>query len=302
MTEPNINPDQAPPSVEERLDGKPRSTRKRTAIAVLLSLLIPGMGQLFNRQPRKGLWMAVTFPLLALIAGESRILLSFWGVVILAVIIVAWRLFIIADAAHIACVDSKTDRGFRNSRITVFFIAGNILLAAFLPTPGQFLGRYAYFRAFRLRSDSMCPTACQGERLIANMDAFKTKPPQRGDIIIFDYDSASSKEIYIKRVIAVAGDVVEPGSNGAILVNGTSLGRTEICGKPILQKYPHEEPSSFSSERIPERSLFVVGDNLEHSFDSRMPGFGLVRLDHVRGKPLFLYWSPGRSRLGCPIR
>ena len=178
--------------------------RKRIAIAVLLSLLIPGMGQLFNRQPRKGLWMAVTFPFLALIAGESRILLSFWGVVILAVVIVAWRLFIIADAVHIACVDSKTERGFRNSRITVFFIAGIILLAAFLPTPGQFLGRYTYFRAFRLPSDSMCPTACQGERLIANMDAFKTKPPQRGDIIIFDYDSASTKEIYIKRVIAVA--------------------------------------------------------------------------------------------------
>jgi len=44
----------------------------------------------------------------------------------------------------------------------------------------------------------------------------------------------------------------------------------------------------------------VVGDNLSNSYDSRF--FGLVALNQVKGKPLILYWSPGTSRIGCPIR
>jgi hypothetical protein len=46
----------------------------------------------------------------------------------------------------------------------------------------------------------------------------------------------------------------------------------------------------------------MIGDNLGNSFDSRIPEFGLVPLDEIRGRPLFLYWSSKLSRIGCPVR
>jgi len=54
--------------------------------------------------------------------------------------------------------------------------------------------------------------------------------------------------------------------------------------------------------KVPEDSFFVIGDNLEHSLDSRFPEFGLVASNQLRGKALFLYWSSRESRIGCPIR
>jgi type IV secretory pathway protease TraF len=52
---------------------------------------------------------------------------------------------------------------------------------------------------------------------------------------------------------------------------------------------------------VPASSFFVVGDNSTNSYDSRIPGFGLVTLDQVRGRPVYIYWSTGKSRIGCAV-
>jgi len=51
-----------------------------------------------------------------------------------------------------------------------------------------------------------------------------------------------------------------------------------------------------------ERVLLRHLNNLDNSFDSRILDFGPVTADMVRGKPLHLYWSPTRSRIGCSFR
>jgi hypothetical protein len=58
----------------------------------------------------------------------------------------------------------------------------------------------------------------------------------------------------------------------------------------------------FKSTRVPEGTFFVVGDNLGKSFISRIPEFGSVVSEQMRGKPLFLFWSSGHSRMACPAR
>jgi signal peptidase I len=150
---------------------------------------------------------------------------------------------------------------------------------------------------FVARSGSMCPAICENERILAGMDAFSNRPPQRGEVIFFDQKESDTK--YTKRVIGVAGDTVARGPSNTILVNDKPLILPPPCGDN--NAYAHLAPNGppFETVKVPEGSLYVVGDNLDNSYDSRF--FGVVPQDKVRGKALLVYWSPNPSRMGCRI-
>lgn len=191
---------------------------------------------------------------------------------------------------------------FKDARLSFMILGSLIVICGLLPSTDHFLHKFGYFRAFRLPADSMCPTLCKGERLVADMDAFLKAAPQRGDVIVFDYQSNGTR--LTKRVIGVGGDIVS-GTDGTILVNGKSFTDRDlpkVCGKPIVELERGGERTSFGPVTVPESSFFVIGDNLANSFDSRFPGFGLVTQSQVQGRPLYIYWSPGASRIGCPVR
>lgn len=158
----------------------------------------------------------------------------------------------------------------------------------------------ANLRAFRSSSDSMCPALCVNERIMAAMDAFDKQPPRRGDVILFYFGPGNVT--YIKRVIAIDGDSVAPGPENSILVNGRSVELPQVCGNPAHNTNSYAAPESFPATTVPKGSYFVIGDNLNNSYDCRIEGFGLVKREQVRGKALFIYWSPGKSRFGCPIK
>jgi len=154
-----------------------------------------------------------------------------------------------------------------------------------------------YFGAFRIDSGSMCPTLCDGERIVAARDAFKSRSPERGELLLFDFNHNGT--LYTKRVIGVAGDTVARGPANTILVNNVSLTFPNPCGDhKSLERLAAEGPP-FQTVTVPNDGLFVIGDNLDNSFDSRF--FGFVTMDEVRAKPLFIYWSPDRSRIGCKL-
>jgi len=181
-------------------------------------------------------------------------------------------------------------------------VAGLILFVVISPTGEQYLRMYSNLRAFRVPSNAMRPTICEGERIVADMNAYQTKSPQRGQIILFYHEPGV---IFVKRVIGVGGDTVEPGPpgvEGKILVNGNPIKFPETCGKPVVTQDMAQEAPAFPVTKVPKDSFFVVGDNLGNSNDSRIPGFGFVSADELRGEPLSLYWSPGRSRVGCQVR
>jgi signal peptidase I len=106
----------------------------------------------------------------------------------------------------------------------------------------------------------------------------------------------------VKRVAAVGGDTVEPGPDNSVLVNGEAVKVPGACGYPIRSGDIPHEAIPVEAFTVPRDSFFVIGDNLSQSFDSRFSNFGLVKRDQVRGKALFIYWSAGKSRIGCSIR
>ncbi len=178
---------------------------------------------------------------------------------------------------------------YLTSSCAAILLAGILFLRIFNP------------QVYQVRSDSMCPTICEGEKILANLSHYHGRPPRRGDVIIFRHKSTAN--LHIKRVAAVGGDVFSI-SGQKILVNGKSFDHrapSKDCTAPEPQSTVPSLADPFEPVRMPEGSLFVVGDNLEHSFDSRYPGFGFVTTDQVRGKPLLIYWSPIGSRIGCSI-
>jgi signal peptidase I len=257
------------------------------------------MGQLYNRQPRKAFALALITYVLDFLMVKTRLLFTFSTMVVTILALGLWKLFVAAEAGYAAAA-KKPESAVPMPRLTYPFLAIIFFVAVFIPFPD--LKSEAGFASFKVPSASMCPTICLGERFVADMHAYKLRPPQRGDLILMKH--SSSDALFIKRVIAIAGDTVAPGPGGTILVKGQRFSSPAPCGTSVLPKQ-NPDPTgypAFQSTSVPEGSFFVVGDNIANSYDSRIPEFGPVTQEMVRGKPLFLYWSTSYSRIGCSIR
>ncbi|MFR3999961.1 MAG: signal peptidase I [Christensenellales bacterium] len=119
---------------------------------------------------------------------------------------------------------------------------------------------------------SMYPTLVGGEGMFTEKLTYAVCEPQHGDIIICRYPYHTEK--CVKRVIAVPGDRISI-SDGAIYLNGEKLDESAYWDGYI-------EDSEMPEVTVPERSLFVVGDNRNNSGDSRHVGF--IPYCQVKGK------------------
>ena len=281
-----------PPKVSDS-DDEP-SRIKRILIAMVLSLLVPGLGQVYERKPRRGLVIAFGVAFMSLMVIESRLWSTFTGLIGSFVVSFLVRLWVVADSVLLA---RRKRTGQPRPTEYVIAVAVLLVLGAY-PTP-DLMVRYSPFHAFKVSSGSMCPTICLGDRMIADMRAYKTQKPQRGEVALFDRDGITGK--LSKRIAAIAGDTVASDTDGTIIVNGLAFApRTEACGY-------REPPRNISSEiylvkpfKVPTDTVFMIGDDFDNSYDSRH--FGPVPVSTLAGKPLFIYWSPTRSRIACKIR
>jgi signal peptidase I len=160
-------------------------------------------------------------------------------------------------------------------------------------------------QAFYIPSESMEPTLNVGDRVLVNKVVYKLHPPRRGDIIVFadplpgpeaDRNPVSAfwhwlteglgvvtspEKDFIKRVIGVPGDTVEC-HDGGVYVNGERL------NEPYIKV---EDDRACGPYRVPEDSLFVMGDNRLNSRDSRY-GLGFIPYDKVIGRAFVIIWPP----------
>ena len=110
------------------------------------------------------------------------------------------------------------------------------------------------------------------------------RTPTSGEIVAFR-SPVEPGEIYLKRVIAVAGDVVQL-RGGILYVNDVRMPETYAHVRPS-RRWSWQE--NISPLRVPAGSLFVLGDNRDNSEDSRY--WGPVPVENVIGEPLVVFWS-----------
>src|SRR5215471_15055465 len=297
LEESSIFKQSTPPDAQRR-----PSRTKRVTIALILGLLCPGLGQVYDGRPLRGLAMALSLSAVFWAPGELCLLLTFSGLIGSLLLSLFWCLWIIGDGVYLAWKHSAISSSTRSSWVKSAAATAIILLLGIYPTPDFLMKRWGYFRAFRIPSASMCPTICEGDRVIANMDAFIKSGPHRGDLVLMKHVSMDA--LLIKRIIGVEGDSIST-KDGKILVNGQPLAGANparVCGDFGLSSPAKEEPPAFDAVKVPASSFFVVGDNLPNSYDSRIQGFGFATPSQIRGRPLFIYWSRIPSRIGCQIQ
>ncbi|XBX07662.1 signal peptidase I [Enterocloster clostridioformis] len=126
-----------------------------------------------------------------------------------------------------------------------------------------------YYRLAAVSGSSMEPALSQGDIVVVRMGTL----PQRGDVVLID-SKVLHKRI-IKRVIAVEGDTVFV-SDGEIWVNGEVL-----VEEYIKEPYEHDKGVWV----VPPESVYVLGDNRNHSRDSRVVGF--IPIQEVTGTVMY---------------
>ncbi|MBQ6704289.1 MAG: signal peptidase I [Clostridia bacterium] len=143
--------------------------------------------------------------------------------------------------------------------ITVVLIA--LFVRTFIFEPVQVVG------------SSMHPTLIDGEGMFTEKLTYTFSEPKHGDIIICRYSNLTVN--CVKRIIGMPGDTVAI-TDGKMYLNGNQLDESAYWNDIIY--------GDMDEVTVPEKCLFVVGDNRNGSDDSRNPYVGFVPYGQVKGK------------------
>ena len=133
-----------------------------------------------------------------------------------------------------------------------------------------------FLPVLRVTGTSMTPTLQNDELVVCR----KRGTFQSGDIIAFYFNN----KILLKRVIGVAGDIIDIDDSGTVYVNGEAL------EEPYLNEKALGECDIELPYQVPDERVFVMGDHRSTSVDSRSIAVGCVAEEAVVGKVILRVW------------
>ena len=148
----------------------------------------------------------------------------------------------------------------------------------------------------QVNGKSMYPYFDNGEYVMTDKISYNLGKPQRGDVVVFHAPPQAHCPTgtgcdFIKRIIGLPGDSVEI-RDSMVFINGTQLEEDYLPSS--VMTYPGQFASN-GAITVPEGHYFVMGDNRNHSSDSRAWGF--VNVDELVGKAFFRYWPLDKAGL-----
>ncbi len=302
------------------------SKKRSPLIAIVLSLIMPGLGHIYCGRITKGITLAflscIFIPLLFGILSASHFSIRIAVIITsLFALLVVWLIAIVDSwrtAKHTS--ESYTLKDY-NKRYVYLIL---VLMSTGSSIPIAHYVRANFFEAFRVPTAAGYPTIVPGDRFLANKLAYQNNDPKKGDIVVF-ISPEDRRVKYVKRVVAIAGETVEIKNND-LYINGQKLERKkiddsilskikiEVQGK-MLDGDIYEETNNgakykifltsgadlksadFAVVTVPQYHCFVLGDNRNSSEDSRH--YSSVPLVTIKGRADYLYWpAKDWSRFG----
>jgi len=292
-----------------------KSTKRHAWFAAFLSLLLPGLGQLYCGAIIRCLWLLA----LTSAAGMLGVLALVPGVRLGGSLVVAcYAISLLVYGLGIFDAFFTARRTRADYELKDYNRWQAYLLLGMAVSAGQVFStlyvRDNWVMPFKIPTASMYPTIWQGDQLFADRGAYRDREPAVGDIVVF-LNPDNRKEYFLKRVVAVEGDRVEI-RDGIVYVNDLQL-RRETAPPPavlparmggggayffeynreakyriLLTAAAHSRLRNLPPTVVPKHHCFVLGDNRDGSLDSR--SFGAIPIEGIVGKASFIY-APGED-------
>ncbi len=263
--------------------------------AAALGLVAPGLGHVFAGHGARGLvWLLA--PGVPVVAGLAFVF-SWWPALPLGL---SLALLLGVASVFDAYRAGKAPRPVGLVWPSVYGVVTVSILVSCVAAP--LVIRAFVVESFRIPSGGMCPTLSIGDSLFVDKSAYRSSTPAHGDIVVYEGPDRPGV-MFLQRVVGVGGDVVEVGE-GLLTVSGRPvptrpLAETGCGGLALLEEElggmhrVAKDPAVTSRperHEVPEGHVFVVGDNRDNSYDSRMRG--AVPLSAVKGR-VFKRWMHG---------
>ena len=150
-----------------------------------------------------------------------------------------------------------------------------------------FVIRHFFIGFYEVPSQSMVPTIQVNDHFVVTKWSYWNEKPQKGDIIVFKFpvvaEQGHKAPDFVKRVIGTPGDRIRI-ENAVLYVNDVAQKEEYIA--------PDLPMANFPEYAVGENEYFVMGDNRNHSNDSRF--WGTVPESLIVGKARFIYWPISR--------
>lgn len=284
-------------------------------LAFLFAAIIPGFGQVYNGQIKKGIIFLLLTLLLPFLWGFTRLGVFFLGFFLIIALDICFRIYIIYDAVKNARkLKSFTPKSYNTwYHYLVIFISVNSVLWFY--DYNSILG----VKSYKIPTNSNEPTLKVGDKIVADLNAFDSRKPNYGDIVIFQEKDSANPWIY--RIVGLPNDKLEIQSNTLIINNKTcktSFVRETKTGLFNVNEYEEELPNghvhriytlikpldtlqnNFSVINIPPNNYYLMGDNRDNAMDSRY--IGVVSGNQIKGKVLFGYWGKTTDRINVDFK
>ena len=299
-------------TINENSTKNPELIKSNPYISAILSIIIPGLGLVYAGRLSLVIKSMVTYILfLALASWSGFIHMQYGGAV---VFLLATIVYIISIVYSFILAKKPTHQIYNRSEISILYGIGVVVFVYFFSIISQ---EIFGFRAFRLPSSSMSNSLIVGDHIIVNTWAYNNNAPSRGDIVAFQYP-VNPNQVFLKRCIALPGDELfiakknlyihfKEGDNW-IKKQYQDFNIVVFEGKlwvenPYAKAYPgiHHDDKIVNNGKYPmplfffnpiqveENHYFMMGDNRDHSNDSRF--WGSVPKAFLVGKISSIYYS-----------
>lgn len=280
-----------------------KTKARKPVVAALLSSVVPGLGQVYNSQPVKGILFYLATFLLIILLSFTGLQFSFYG--LMAIILLGlflWLLIVVESFIAAGKVKSSTLKPY--NKWYVYLIIVLLSLGIDLALTDFFVKDVLGIKSYRLFSDSMQPTLRKGDCIMTRLKYYKSRKPERGDLVIIKDPEDPSQEL-IKRVVGLEGEKFEI-KNKRVFINNRPLQegyKIHTDSSVYVRKlFPYDDSirDNFGPMIVPWRHCFVLGDNRDNSMDSRH--WGSVSLEDITAKALYIYLSADLIKIGGNLR